>query len=477
MVKGYTPEIGVELEGYNIQPTLYVNGPFLSQWINPIGQSPKEGNWVHAGGNFAQEACNNGRRIVKWPGTFKWHRAAMGNVTDCIQWDNNGIPYCPEAPGATISVNYHEHELQQQCTYDKLPRDKLFTGYYDKYFDNTVLETAKDDYCSQWQNIGDSECIKRLENKKIYKQQVVDVCLENVPGQTHVAHQWPLMEEVIGTTSCKNAIITSVKNLPNAAITASGRITEYCNDSQVAGDTLKVKGIFDPACSCVNMLNPNLDCTPYSAACQPGVAAGIFDVPGCPAGCVEKIKRDQMFSTAATDPFVAQVKNFFDTSVGGPYCFSQSCQAGNKDVFLTSTYSGCNMNIQACFINAVGNKLDNSSITPSCQMDMNITDTTECEYSSWEWSPCVNNSQTGTRKMTHQPSGQICDKLATTQYCGDTNATGGDDGNNHQSGSGVTPDGGVPGSPPSRFGIGNFWLIVGLILAVILISFGVVVFW
>jgi hypothetical protein len=460
MVSGYTRDIGASLEKYNISPTSFAIGPYVSKWIDPIGQSPREGNWVWDGGNFSNEACNNGRRIVKWPGRPKWHHLAPGNVTDCIQWDNNGIPYCPSAQGATISVQYHQNELPQQCTYDKLPRTQLFNGYYDRYFDDDEIERAKDNYCGVWQNITTPECEERLTEQGIYKQTVVRACLEMLDDQNHVAHNYPLLSETINGVSCRDAIIDNFKVDPSfaSAIVSTGRIAEYCNDTNVAGDTAQVKGTFDPDCSCVNILNQNLDCTPYTTQCQAVIDSGKFYGPGCPAGCAEKMKRDAMLNPATPDDFIAQVKNFFDSSVGGPYCFSEACGGGHKPAYMETVQATCDMNINACFINAEKSTLDQSTMTLSCQESMNIKDNSGCEYSSWDWTPCVKNSRTGTRTATHIPTGKSCDDIATTEVCGDTGDTG------------DTGGGGGDGG-----GAKTFWIVIGIMIA-IMILFGFLIF-
>jgi hypothetical protein len=468
MVEGYTPEIGTILEKYNISPTSFVIGPYVSKWIDPIGQSPREGNFVRDAGNFSEEACNHGRRIVKWPGKGVWHRGLHGNVTDCIQWDNGGIPYCPAAQGANISVQYNSHELPQKCTYDKLPRTELFSGNYDKYFDASELERAKDNYCGTWQNITTPECEVRLKTKGVYQQTVVRACLEMLDGQNHVAHKYPLLSETINGVSCRDAIIDNFKVDPSFAstIVSSGRIAEYCNDANVDGDTAQVKGTFDPDCSCVNMLKPALNCGIYANACQDVIDAGQFYGPGCPAGCAEKIKRDKMLNPATPSDFVAQVKNFFDNSVGGPYCFSEACAAGHKPAYMESIQAACDMNIQACFIEAENSTLDQSSMSLSCQQSMNIQDNTGCEYSSWNWTPCVNNSKTGTRSVTHKPTGKDCDDIATTAVCGDPGGGTGGGG----TGGGGTGGGGTGGGGKS------FWIIIGFMIAIMLFLSGFLIF-
>jgi hypothetical protein len=464
MVLGYTSELGTSIEGYTIQATDYVTGPFTSNWIDPIGQYPRAGNCVPWGANVRDEVCNHGRRIVHWPAHLCQPNGALwgGNVTDCIQWDNGGVPYCPLAEGANISVEYVSDQFQQKCTYDQLPSDRLFTNYYDSYFQSSVIDGARTQYCNDWHNIDTPECIARLTVEGTYTEKVLEACLELANDQEHVAHQWPMMEENINGLNCKDAIIIATKTQnPITTTVGSGRINEYCRDTQVVGDVAQVKGAFDPACSCVNMLNTSQDCAPYHNACRQSLDAGRMDGPGCPAACAEKMRLADMFSTANTDTFVSQVKHYFDTQFAGPYCYTNSCAGGNKNVFMETIQAGCNMNVQLCLVDAEKSVLNDSTITATCKEDMGIQDTSGCVYSEWAWTPCVSNNKTGTRTVIHQPIGQLCDNLATVSVCGGT--TTGE----------IT--GGTPVSGSKSQGK-NFWIIIGIMIAIMLVLLGFVVF-
>ena len=94
---------------------------------------------------------------------------------------------------------------------------------------------------------------------------------------------------------------------------------------------------------------------------------------------------------------------------------------------------------------------------------MNIQDPTGCIYSEWTWTPCVSNNKTGTRTVIHQPRGQYCDQLATVSFCGGTTT------------SGITPS--VTPTTGTKSSQGkNFWIIIGIMIAIILILLGFVVF-
>jgi hypothetical protein len=336
---------------------------------------------------------------------------------NCLNWDGNGVKYCPEVQGSKPVVQFNQGDAKQRCTYDTIPRQAIFDTTLDKYFEPADVEAMKKAYCDIAENVTTSECKDYLDTN--YDSKYVYACLGLLNGQQAPAlHVYPWADDA----GCKSAIIAYYKSGGFGGQTvAAGQIDAYCKDKTVSGDTNKTKGFFDPACSCVNMLDTDLStkCAEFTTACNQVINAKQNYGPGCPAGCAERMKLDKAFESASTDNFVSQVKTFFDSAGGGKYCYTEACSGGRKEILMEFKPETCDGNIQACFIQ-VGNQseINNSTINASCQQDMNITDNSGCQYDAFVYGNCVDNVQLGTRNVTHTPTGKTCTDTTTTKVCG-----------------------------------------------------------
>ena len=381
----------------------YVPERITSLWIDPVNPQTYDENKLRDCGND-----------ILWNHT-KLKKTCL-RFNEVVAW---GSQYCPDLGGDVSAEGHGENDdppRKVRCTYSDIREINLFRNSAEAIFAQDVLNKARQDYCYISSNLDNPDCIDLLTKDGTYQRRKIEACLELAPDQTHVSNVYPWADD----DACLTAILENINTGTFTDITIQSEpIDLYCSDARVKGDTNQTKGFFDPICSCINRLN-YVDCEPFTAACTALLNANPkqYYGSGCPAGCAEQLDIQNNLDTS--DPFQAQVLNFLQKDLGGPYCYTEACSAGRARKLMQEQLKPCSGNIQLCLIDAENNNFDNSSFTASCKQEMNIADTSGCEYGEWgPWGKCdtTTDMKARVRTVNNTPAGQTCSDTTDKQPC------------------------------------------------------------